>query len=145
MNRENRNSDSIETIDLLTPEEMFILEQRLKSRRIELIREIEQKEEILLHFNHVDLSNQAQIDEFTHTWGINLKDLERIADIILGQRRYLDQIQRALHRIRKGTYGICSMTGRPIERSRLWKFPHTALCEEALNKEENWENGYATI
>jgi RNA polymerase-binding transcription factor DksA len=138
------NTQFNESNEVLTTEEISVLECRLKKSRQELTHEIDEKEKILLQFNQVDLSNQTEIETFMHSWGIALKDLERLSDLILAQRRYLNHIQRALQRIKNGTYGICAMTGRPISKDRLWQLPHTALSEEALHKDEsNWENRYA--
>ncbi len=128
----------------LSSEDLRILERKLLKKREELREEIETKEEILHLFNTIDITDGEQVIQFVQEVRLGLKDLERMADLILSQRRYLDQIQRALYRIRKGTYGICTVTGKPISRERLWQFPHTALCEEALNKDEpKWEKDYA--
>lgn len=47
------------------------------------------------------------------------------------------EIEEALMRIRRGTYGICELTGKPIERKRLEAIPWTrfsAAAEEQLEK-----------
>jgi DnaK suppressor protein len=48
------------------------------------------------------------------------------------------EIDEALMRIRRGTYGICELTGKPIERERLDAIPWTrfsAAAEKELEKE----------
>lgn len=48
------------------------------------------------------------------------------------------EIDEALMRIRKGTYGTCELTGKPIERERLEAIPWTrfsAAAEKKLEKE----------
>jgi DnaK suppressor protein len=48
------------------------------------------------------------------------------------------EIDEALMRIRKGTYGICELTGKPIERERLEAIPWTrfsAVAEKQLEKD----------
>jgi RNA polymerase-binding transcription factor DksA len=48
------------------------------------------------------------------------------------------EIDEALMRIRRGTYGICELTGKPIERHRLEAIPWTrfsAETEKLLEKE----------
>jgi RNA polymerase-binding transcription factor DksA len=43
----------------------------------------------------------------------------------------LVEVEAALQRIRKGTYGICETTGRPISPVRLRALPWTRYCMEA--------------
>jgi DnaK suppressor protein len=48
------------------------------------------------------------------------------------------EIEEALMRIRRGTYGVCELTGKPIERRRLEAIPWTrfsAAAEKQLEKE----------
>jgi DnaK suppressor protein len=48
------------------------------------------------------------------------------------------EIEEALIRIRRGTYGICELTGKPIERRRLEAIPWTrfsAAAEKQLEKD----------
>jgi DnaK suppressor protein len=39
------------------------------------------------------------------------------------QQKYLEQIEEALDRIEKGTYGICLVTGELIDKERLEEVP----------------------
>lgn len=41
------------------------------------------------------------------------------------------EIDEALMRMRRGTYGTCELTGKPIERARLEAIPWTRFCAEA--------------
>jgi DnaK suppressor protein len=41
------------------------------------------------------------------------------------------EIDEAIMRIRDGTYGVCELTGKPIERERLEAIPWTRFCAEA--------------
>ncbi len=43
----------------------------------------------------------------------------------------LGEVEAALDRIRKGTYGICELTGRPISAARLRALPWTRLSRRA--------------
>ena len=38
------------------------------------------------------------------------------------------EIDEAMMRIRRGTYGVCELTGQPIERERLEAIPWTRFC-----------------
>lgn len=46
----------------------------------------------------------------------------------------LSEVNAALERIHKGTYGICEMTGQPISAARLRALPWTRLCLQAAEK-----------
>jgi len=46
------------------------------------------------------------------------------------------EIEEALKRIEKNTYGICELTGKPIPRSRLDAIPWTRFTVEAQNQLE---------
>ena len=50
------------------------------------------------------------------------------------------EIDEAMMRIRRGTYGICEMTGKPIERHRLEAIPWTRFSADAEKQlEKNGE------
>lgn len=46
-------------------------------------------------------------------------------------KAFIGQLDRALQRIENGTYGICRVTGKPIEKGRLEFAPHTRYSMEA--------------
>jgi RNA polymerase-binding transcription factor DksA len=54
------------------------------------------------------------------------------------------QIDQAIARIRAGTYGICELTGKPIEQSRLEAIPWTrfsAAAEKQMESEGAFKGG----
>lgn len=42
--------------------------------------------------------------------------------------------KKALQRIKKGTYGICRKTGKPISKERLMTLPEATLCINSKRK-----------
>jgi RNA polymerase-binding protein DksA len=52
------------------------------------------------------------------------------------ERNSLEEIEAALQRIRRGTYGICEATGKPISPDRLRAIPWTRFCREAAPRGE---------
>jgi DnaK suppressor protein len=50
--------------------------------------------------------------------------------LILEQRirEQLDEVEHALHKFGKGTYGLCDICGQPIESARLEVLPQANLC-----------------
>jgi DnaK suppressor protein len=51
------------------------------------------------------------------------------------QQRLIGYLDRALERIANKTYGICRVTGYPIDRERLEAIPHTEISIEAKLRE----------
>ncbi len=50
--------------------------------------------------------------------------------------KYLKQIDEALERIENGTYGICRITGKLIQKERLIAVPTTTISVDAKNAEK---------
>lgn len=42
----------------------------------------------------------------------------------------LENVKEALERIKKGTYGVCQVSGKPIDRKRLEANPAATTCVE---------------
>jgi len=55
---------------------------------------------------------------------------EREKDLSIEQnvRDLLDKIERALKRMDEGTYGVCEICGKPIEKARIKALPYVDLC-----------------
>lgn len=51
--------------------------------------------------------------------------------LIERNKKFIRELNRALARIKNGTYGICRATGKPIEKGRLEFAPHTRYSIEA--------------
>jgi RNA polymerase-binding protein DksA len=49
-------------------------------------------------------------------------------------------IQRALERLKGGSYGACAACGEPIGRDRLRALPHATLCIECQKRNEQAVN-----
>ncbi len=66
------------------------------------------------------------------------KVLEREQGLTLTQnsRTLLDQTQRALERIQRGSYGRCESCDQPIGKLRLQAFPRATLCVSCKQKQE---------
>ena len=62
------------------------------------------------------------------------KENEAVANDL--ERRYADVV-RALKKIDEGTYGVCEITGQPIEIDRLEANPAARACKEHMNDESS--------
>lgn len=58
-------------------------------------------------------------------------DKEYLAQMMSRQARFIGDLQAALQRIAHGTYGICRVTGKLIEKGRLRAVPHTTQSMDA--------------
>lgn len=55
------------------------------------------------------------------------------------ERKLIAKIDQALERLKEGTYGYCTETGRPIGLARLEARPTATLCIEAQEAHERRE------
>lgn len=56
--------------------------------------------------------------------------------LIARQEKFIRDLKFALMRIENGTYGICSVTGKLIQKERLKLVPHTTKSIEAKLKQK---------
>lgn len=63
--------------------------------------------------------------------GAETAEKENLSQQAARQQKYIQNLENALIRIKNGTYGICSVTGKLISRERLIAVPHTTQSIEA--------------
>ena len=63
--------------------------------------------------------------------GTDEYDRDLALGVLSSEQDALYQIEQALDRIRNGTYGICELTGKPIEPARLEAVPWARFSIEA--------------
>jgi len=67
--------------------------------------------------------------------GADTAEKESLNQLAVRQQKFINNLENALIRIKNGTYGICSDTGKLIPKDRLRAVPHTMQCIEAkLNR-----------
>lgn len=81
--------------------------------------------------NNGDAGDQGSVN-FDREFALNLMSSEQ--DVIY-------EIDEALQRIKDGTYGICEMTGNPIERERLKAIPYARYSVAAKTELEREQAG----
>ena len=82
--------------------------------------------------NHPDLADRAS-SETDRAIELRARDL---------QRKLINKIDAALHRLVDGTYGYCEETGEPIGLKRLEARPIATLSVEAQERHERRERIY---
>ncbi|MEM7680874.1 MAG: TraR/DksA C4-type zinc finger protein [Planctomycetota bacterium] len=68
--------------------------------------------------------------------GSDAFDREFTLGLMESERHRIQQIDDALERIEAGTYGVCRMSGKPIEHARLEYVPWTRFCVEVARARE---------
>ena len=63
-----------------------------------------------------------------------IEDYETNTAILKQLEIQLDDVKDALNKIEKNTYGICEVSGHPIEEGRLKANPAARTCMEHMNK-----------
>lgn len=67
--------------------------------------------------------------------GSETQEKERLAQLAVRQEKFIINCKNALIRIKNGTYGVCSVTGKLIPKERLRAVPHTTQTIEAKNQQ----------
>lgn len=118
------------TEQLFTAEELKRFRQKLLAAKAEVLQRVRRTESGGRAVNEAagarDSGDQAQ-DSFTRDllFGLSQSD-----------RALLREIEAALQRLEQGTFGICEMTGEPIEKKRLEAIPWARYSLKAQEKME---------
>lgn len=63
--------------------------------------------------------------------GAETAEKENLSQLAARQQKFITNLENALVRIKNGTYGICTVTGKLISKERLIAVPHTTQSIEA--------------
>ena len=67
--------------------------------------------------------------------GADTMEKESLSQLAGRQQTFINNLEKALIRIKNGTYGICKDTGKLIDKNRLKAVPHaTQTIEAKLNR-----------
>ena len=67
--------------------------------------------------------------------GADTMEKESLSQLAGRQQKFISNLEKALIRIKNGTYGICKDTGKLIDKNRLKAVPHaTQTIEAKLNR-----------
>lgn len=69
--------------------------------------------------------------------GAETAEKENMSQLAARQQKYITNLENALVRIKNGTYGICSVTGKLIAKERLMAVPHTTQSIEAKMQQQD--------
>lgn len=111
----------------LLEEERAGLEELLHTRQQESLGETEQET-----FQELSSYDQHNADMGTETF-----ERMKAESIKISVEDRLNDVEHAMHRLDKGSYGKCEACGRPIPKARLEALPATRYCAEDAGKIES--------
>ena len=112
----------------LTGQEIDELRTRLESEREELAAQLTTIEDQAFAATQSDMSGDVGVDDESADAGTATFEREKELSIEQNVRDLIQKIDRALKRIEDGTYGICEVCGKPIEKARIKALPYVDLC-----------------
>lgn len=116
-------------------EELEQFEKMLKEEQKESEKKVEQYQSRLeeLEGNLDDKSSSA--DHHTGNVGTTEDEREKFYIMIEKEKEKQEEINMALNRIETGNYGICKVTGKPIQKERLLVKPYAKYSIDAKKGE----------
>lgn len=115
----------------LTPEEVEEFRVILAEKRRQIMGDMGSLTNEALNKNRRDASGDlSSMPIHMADLGSDNYEIEFTLGLIESERSVLREIDEALERIRKGTYGVCLGTGKPIGKARLRAKPWAKYCYE---------------
>ncbi len=103
----------------------------LLQKRREILRNVTEFEDEALKKSHLDATGDlSSMPIHMADLGTDNYEQEFALGLMDSERKLLREIDRALGRIEKKTYGICEGTGKPIPKARLEAQPWARYCVE---------------
>ena len=121
----------------ISPKELAIHKERLLALRDRIVDGISFLANDSLNRSQKDSAGDLSSHSFHMAdQGTDNFDREFAANLLSSEQDVLYEIDEALRRIDQGTYGICELTGQPIEKERLKALPFARYCVAAQSELE---------
>jgi RNA polymerase-binding transcription factor DksA len=120
----------------LSPKTLERLKKRLMEERERLLR---QAEELAAEAEQLARDREGGDTQFDEESGEgDTVNIERERDLLLSAsaRQHVEDIDAALQRMKKGTYGVCTPAGRRLPLERLEVFPWADVCVDCKARAE---------
>jgi len=121
----------------LTAREVEQFRQLLLEKRRQLMGDVGGLQKEALNSNRDASGNLSNMPIHMADVGSDHYEQELTLGLIEGEKALLGEINQALERIEKGTYGICQATGQPINKARLNATPWTKYSYEYMLAQES--------
>jgi DnaK suppressor protein len=115
----------------LKKEEIERFKQRLEDLKRQLTQSVVDATEAVKEIDETKGYSQHQADEGTD-------DFDKTISLEVSNKEFsiLKQIDRALEKIKDGTFGICDISGKEIPKARLDAIPYATMTVDAQEKFE---------
>ncbi|MHC4556912.1 MAG: TraR/DksA family transcriptional regulator [Planctomycetota bacterium] len=111
--------------------------QMLLEKRREILINVNEFEDEALKKSRLDASGDlSSMPIHMADIGTDNYEQEFALGLLDSERKLLREIDNALGRIEKGTYGVCEGTGKPIRKARLEAQPWARYCVDYARKLE---------
>jgi len=115
----------------LTPNEVAEFRELLLNKRAEMVGDVGNLTDEALRNNRQDAAGDLSLmPNHMADLGSDNWEQEFTLGLLQNQQGILREIDEALERIDRGTFGVCLGTGRPISKSRLRAKPWAKYCIE---------------
>lgn len=121
----------------LSKKEIEKYKEQLLAMRGELVNTLEENSREVKSPEDSKGYSQHQADEGTDDFNRRM-NLQLNAE----ETETLKLIDRALEKIEEGTYGICDISGKPINKKRLDAIPYAIMTVEAKEELEKSQSSY---
>ena len=112
----------------LTKKELGDLRVRLEEERTQLDTQLTSIVEDSFAIAQSELAGDVGLDDESTDAGTATSEREKDLSIENNVRDLLQKIDRALKRMDDGTYGVCDICGKNIEKARVKALPYVDLC-----------------
>jgi RNA polymerase-binding transcription factor DksA len=112
----------------LTKQELGDLRVRLEEERTQLDTQLVTIVDESFAASQSEMSGDVGLDDEAADAGTATFEREKDLSIENNVRDLLQKIERALRRMDEGTYGVCDICGKPIEKARVKALPYVDLC-----------------
>jgi YteA family regulatory protein len=119
-------------------EHLRYFKKRLLEDKKEVLRDIDQEEEIGLHSYLQDYYSELSVyDNHPADIASETFEMEMQFNLEENEKRHLKEIDDAIEKIDNGTYGVCDSCGNSIEIERLDVIPYTAICAKCSDNKSS--------
>jgi RNA polymerase-binding transcription factor DksA len=117
-----------------TRRELLLFERALLEEKVRILRQGKATDEVM-ESGGTD-ANSGEPKRRTHAADVGSEShqIEVASQLKQMESRTQREINDALKRISKGTYGICRVCDKPIRKARLEIVPHASICMKCMNK-----------
>ena len=110
---------------MITESDRDLFRSRLQTEKKHLLAQLKQLE---ADITTAEQNREGSLFGKREEGASEAQELEKRLSLEERDRERLAEIERALGKIKNGTYGVCDICGQPIDRARLEALPQANSC-----------------